>query len=257
MPPAARRWASTDLVPFGDPLSLTSNSLDQWRCHPLTLTFDLAQVTAGSCLRWPPSPCTAPCWRGWCLPVRASRRDTMEASTSGSVPGPACVTPNQTWVWWCLSSSHVWVIVRETNLLLKPYKQWIKMWIMWSIKSFTVSLSLSIFLPSSLFPAIAVVLAVWEVGGGEGGWPPAHTERSAVLPSLSGQTRVLELSAGEGLRQVGSLSLSLSLSVSLSVCVCVSVCVCFAFRRRFHSKDLNNVSCPCTCNPRYVMSHMT
>ena len=30
------------------------------------------------------------------------------------------------------------------------------------------TLFLSIFLPSSLFPAIAVVLAVWEVGGGEG-----------------------------------------------------------------------------------------
>lgn len=51
------------------------------------------------------------------------------------------------------------------------------------------------------------VLGVWQVGGRGGRRPAAHHQRRAHLLSLQGKQRILERSAGEGLRQVSKLFL--------------------------------------------------
>lgn len=48
------------------------------------------------------------------------------------------------------------------------------------------------------------VLAVRRVGGCRGGRPAAHQERGAALRALGRGQRVLERTAGEGLRQVST-----------------------------------------------------
>ena len=48
------------------------------------------------------------------------------------------------------------------------------------------------------------VLGVWRVGGRGGGRPAAYNQRRTHLLSLQGQQRVLECSAGKGLRQVSN-----------------------------------------------------
>ena len=59
---------------------------------------------------------------------------------------------------------------------------------------------------SPLSPCPAV-LAVWRVGGGGGGRQAAHQGRGAALRALGRGQRVLECTAGEGLRQVSARAL--------------------------------------------------
>lgn len=56
--------------------------------------------------------------------------------------------------------------------------------------------------PCSANVGSAAVLAVWWVGGGGDRWPAASQRREAAVCALGGGDRVLECTAGEGLRQV-------------------------------------------------------